>query len=349
MNTNIDVKEVTAAGHFIWGDTCRIVAIILVVLIHSSAPIFYTYGIISTKLFLGVNLLDSFSRVAVPLFILLSGALLLNTGKDLILIKRVSRVAVPLFCWSVFYAIILSYNGAGSFWSLFKNIFYGPIMFHLGFVYMIIGVYLALPFSRTIYNSLIVNSNWAIYFFALWFLINSVTIYYPIPLVSSLQLSNCLNYTGLFMLGGYLSKAEIQNRIKVPAAFLTYILASLSTFFLTWYFTAKTKVPTETAYQYLSPNVVISAAALFVIFPKITIPQCFHKTLMYLSPLVFPVYLMHPFVMSLLRNGFFSFSITPYTFYPGIGVFLLAITTLIISFGLASLTRLIPFSEKFIG
>ena len=61
-----------------WADACRLIAMFGVILIHTAAPVFYDYRSISLDAFLTANAIDSLARVSVPLFAMLSGALLLG-------------------------------------------------------------------------------------------------------------------------------------------------------------------------------------------------------------------------------------------------------------------------------
>ena len=77
-----------------WADCCRVVAMIGVVLLHSSAATFYQFN--PKMNWYLTNFLDSSARFCVPLFLLLSGALLLNKPGDLPTVGKVlSR------CWKV--------------------------------------------------------------------------------------------------------------------------------------------------------------------------------------------------------------------------------------------------------
>ena len=91
-------------GRLAWADVCRLIAMFGVLLIHISAPIFYDYRNIKLNSFLVANAIDSIARVSVPLFAMLSGALLLGRGMSKGLggiVSRVLKVAIPLAFWSV--------------------------------------------------------------------------------------------------------------------------------------------------------------------------------------------------------------------------------------------------------
>src|SRR3972149_12259082 len=85
----------------------RVLAVFLIVLIHVSAPYVTSYGKISFDHWLSGNFFDSFSRLGIPIFLMISGFLLLtNYQEDKIKIfikKRFLKVFVPFLIWSVFY------------------------------------------------------------------------------------------------------------------------------------------------------------------------------------------------------------------------------------------------------
>ena len=68
--------------YFYSADIIRAIAIILVVIIHISSELVNTPRIFLTPDWWFANFIDSLARVAVPLFIMLSGFLILHPGKS---------------------------------------------------------------------------------------------------------------------------------------------------------------------------------------------------------------------------------------------------------------------------
>ena len=94
-------------GRVVWMDQARIAAIVFVVLIHSIAPLVYTrHG--SRAWWVGV-VLDSSASWAVPVFVMLSGALLLSSGRQESVgefyRRRFVRVGIPAAFWVAFYYV----------------------------------------------------------------------------------------------------------------------------------------------------------------------------------------------------------------------------------------------------
>lgn len=88
-------------------DAARVVAVAAVLLTHVSTQ-FVMYYDVETAQFVWGNIFDSLSRLAVPLFVMISGALLLDEEKPFeiktLLLKRVSNIFLLLISWSAVYA-----------------------------------------------------------------------------------------------------------------------------------------------------------------------------------------------------------------------------------------------------
>ncbi|MCI0501913.1 MAG: acyltransferase family protein, partial [Epsilonproteobacteria bacterium] len=291
--------------HIAWLDIARIIAIFGVILIHVCAPMFgdnrsdfYAMNI--------ANAFDSLSRASVPLFAMISGALLLQKEPSFVSIKnRIFRVAIPLLFWSLLYSLYVNHWSPLPF-DFFKSIILilkTPAMYHLWFVYMIIGIYLLLPILHSISEKLLVSHTLAYYFFALWFLINSLTVYFPFDFIRLIGLNEFMSWSGYFMLGHYLVYAKQTPKISNTILFIVFLVASSCTFGLTWYFNTDFSPLIETAYIYFSPNVMIASIAAFLLLKQITLSDFYVKIASYLSPLVFPVYFMHLLIIAILSSG----------------------------------------------
>ena len=138
-----------------WINSLRVFATLCVILLHTSSYLLPQYGKISINLWLLGNFYDGSVRFCVPIFFMISGALLLSKDYTLIqfLKKRFYRLIPPCLFWSFIYSIfrvsLNIYNGINLnlceiFKLIFKNIYFGS-EFHLWFVYTLIGLYLFIP------------------------------------------------------------------------------------------------------------------------------------------------------------------------------------------------------------
>jgi surface polysaccharide O-acyltransferase-like enzyme len=163
-----------------WINALRVLATFGVIFLHTTADILYQYGSIAEIDWWIGNIYDSSVRFCVPVFLMISGALILSKTYENLkeyLIKRVLRVLLPFLFWSAIYIAI----------DIFGKLFKGEQMtfseilsltflklkngasFHLWYIYLIIGLYLFFP----ILNKWLLNSNKTeiTYFLAIWSII----------------------------------------------------------------------------------------------------------------------------------------------------------------------------------
>ena len=141
-------------------DFLRVIACLMVISIHVSALYVSKYSNIANYKFTIGNFYDSFTRLAVPIFVLLSGRFALsdekNINKKYYYKKILKRIVIPTIIWSLLY-FIYSYSLEFGYYILYgeykHNIFYpikswiiGAPFYHLWYLYMSIGLYLLVPY-----------------------------------------------------------------------------------------------------------------------------------------------------------------------------------------------------------
>jgi len=163
----------------LWYDNLRVIATIGVIGIHVSSSYQPTSGTISTYDFWVGNIYCSLSRFAVPVFVMLSGALLLSKDYKIstFLKKRLVRLLIPFLFWSLVYIINSLVNDfeAGNrpgFWEIARDIFVqlrDGSSGHLWYIYMIIGLYLFIPIiGKWVRNA---TEKEILYFLGIWLIV----------------------------------------------------------------------------------------------------------------------------------------------------------------------------------
>ena len=129
-------------------NTVRALAIITVVGIHVAGPALYQP--MNANWWTG-NIIASLSRIRVPLFLMISGALLLHKDEPVRIFfkKRFSKILIPFLFWSAFYYIYQIRSGLDMN-SFIKVLLGNGIMYHLWYFYLIIPLYLLIPLLRKI-------------------------------------------------------------------------------------------------------------------------------------------------------------------------------------------------------
>lgn len=136
----------------------RLIAIFCVIFNHTGLKGYFLFadcrkGSIVFWIYMGMSILDKF---AVPLYFMISGALLLGKDEDLktTFRKRILRTSLALLLISVVYYIIditngaIKYTGADNIQDFFTRLFGGNIKYHLWFMYSYLIFLLLLPLMR---------------------------------------------------------------------------------------------------------------------------------------------------------------------------------------------------------
>lgn len=119
----------------------RFVAIILVIFIHVSGKGFASMD----HHWWAINVYDSFSRISVPLFFMVTGSLLLPRRQTVSsVLVRCWRITLPLFAWSFLYLLWFKYTGT-NYDGWIVRILKSPVVPHLWYLYTLIGAYLFMP------------------------------------------------------------------------------------------------------------------------------------------------------------------------------------------------------------
>lgn len=151
-------------------DLIRSIAIILVVLCHATeSPAFYSGTDIVTmpfKIQLLVFLLFTLGRMGVPLFLFLSGFLLLPRKYDSEnCLKFWKNKCLPLLVtteiWIVIYNVFLAwFDGSGVHWTnMLRNMLFlsATGLSHVWYLPMILGLYLCIPFVSIVLGKIDVS------------------------------------------------------------------------------------------------------------------------------------------------------------------------------------------------
>ena len=341
-------------------DLIRVVAIVLVIMLHAAIephPIVTEITQAEVWRWWTVNIYNSLARPCVPLFIMLSGSLLLSPSKveplGTFFKKRLSRVALPFVFWGVAYFVwrFLVNDEAFAYSSIVQGINTGPY-YHFWFLYMLVGLYLITPILRV----LVANSERKLlkYFLIVWFFGTAIV---PIlSLQSSFSIDSNLfvivGYVGYFLLGEYLKTVKLQTSHLHVFLFIGWISTMAGTYFIT---AAIGGLSSYFFYDYLSVNVILASIALFMLLRRVpsSWPEKFSnrgKWLIHeIGKNTLPIYLLHVMVLEAFQKGFFGFTISVNTMNPAIEIPLITGLTLFVCLGIVLPLKKIPFVQKLIG
>ncbi len=207
----------------------RVIAIVGVVLIHASGVAASTETLRGTPVFTVALLLNTWALWCVPLFILVSGALLLRPrtmadGPGAFYRRRASRLLAPLIFWNVFYIMfhaIVRHDAVTWKW-LVLVVLEGRVYTALYFFWILVGLYILAPFLWAAVRDLSPTARLAVAAgvaaaTCTWTTTLGVLTYVGGDANPGTQniVTLCVPYIGVFMLGGALGELTPTRRAAI--------------------------------------------------------------------------------------------------------------------------------------
>jgi len=243
-------NKILTSKRMLWADIMRIVAIYLVVQLH-------TYQLPFT--------LSKITLLCIPLFIMLSGALLLEKEENykIFFFKRCVKVLLPWIVWTGIYMIyflyilqptqisILYFNGKNTLFIEWLRYFYRMFLSALWFFPLIFSLYIITPVMRIFVRHARYFDN--IYVLFLWFICLSIVPFLfhtaLLPEWSPNIIYTLIQYSGYYLLGAFLIG---KNKQLLRSRRMLYLF--LIGFFMVFFST-----------NYLDPRTVIASIATFML------------------------------------------------------------------------------------
>lgn len=322
-------------------DYLRIVAIFAVVIIHVSSQNWYVTDV-NTISWSAFNFYDSIARWGVPIFLMISGALILK--KDIKNSTIYSKYVLRMFCsflvWTLLYFILSGENIFEQCTNLFwvKDI-KGILTiinsnYHLWFIPMIAGIYICVPIIKQIIANETITKYFLVLSFILWICIPQCLniandfggekirlIFGVIGIISSkMEIKIVMGYIFYFILGYYLSNKELTKKQRVYI-YILGIMGMLFTIYADYGLSIREQKPIGTYYDYSCLNVFLESIAVFVLFKNIKFNKEY-KLITLMSKWSFGAYLIHALIIDYLNRflGINSFVFNSYISVPVVGI-----------------------------
>ena len=337
-----------------YADNLRVLSTVSVILLHISAMVLHRG--VSVIDWWVANIYDGLVRFCVPVFVMLSGALMLSKDYELgaFLKKRLLRVILPFLFWSCIYVchdLFLDYMHHGSKYDI-PGVFYTMYIklrdgacYHLWYVYMIIGLYLFIPvigkFIRHCSNIEL------FYFLGIWFL----TLLLHFPKIGSyfpnLNLGYFSGYLGYLILGHVLANVIEINSRKTMIIAIVFTLAGLV---ITIFGNAMMhyKGGEEVFFDYLTPNVAIFSAGVFMLVKSMR-EATVNKRIAFVRDLIgkysYGIYLIHLLTLGVILK----LGISGHFIHPILGIPLTTLLCTGLSLTIIAVLSKIPYIKQVAG
>ena len=342
-------------------DLIRVVACFLVMQTHAG-EIYYIEDngdLIRNEKNIWPGIFNSLARVCVPLFVMISGYLLLpmKTDYSTFLKKRFTRVSFPFIAFCIFYDIYYYIRGVIDIKTMLINIpkifiNYGSELGHLWFMYMIMGVYLLIPiFSQWIKSA---KKEHFYFYFVIW-LISSFSCYIHLafPQIwgevywnNNTVVQGFIGDFGYAVLGAFI-KLHLKEKNLYILGIILYLIGSGFTMFGFLYKReeATTCEEIEVTWKFDSINVVIATFGVFLLLRKV---ECKNEKVVKIFNDIalksYGMYLIHIFFLQ-----FFKYVFDAPNQFPLWCIFVIAILTFITSYLVIKALSYIPYSQYIIG
>ena len=345
-------------------DYLRVFASVAIILLHVTAQNMRYVELAGTEWNI-YNICNSASRWAVPVFVMMSGALFLprEIPTKTLYKKYISRMAIAYVVWSAFYAVadpignILFTDGFRlTFIDIVGRFISGAV--HLWFLPMIIGLYMCFPLIKQL-----TNNNKLIKYFLLLSLIfcfiktqfelvtncllsgNTQIIFGNInALFKDFNINLVVGFVAYFILGFYLNKTEFSKKQRT-IIYILGVVGLILTIILNLFASKNAGISTEAFYNATSLNVLLMAVAVFVWFrynAKGT--EKLNKIIVHLSKYSFGAFLVHIFILMVLM----ALGIQTTSFHPVLSVPSITLFTAVASYLISWILNKIPVINKYI-
>lgn len=337
-----------ATAHSVRFDVMRVSACLAVILLHLAATIVVQPDLAGTLGWHISNLLDSATRWCVPVFVMLSGALLLDakryTNEREFWTRRVSRLLPALLAWSAIY-----FAWRAFFWKeplswgvISHDLIAGRPFIHLYFLFLIAGLYLVTPFlAKAIENLSPSQLGRGIVTIAL--LAMGANLF---DFLASSAFTMFVPYLAYYLAGWYLARVLparpypyglIAAAAAACVAALTVLTVSIYGFTNRWSFYF---------YEDFSPFVMVMAVTVFLFIQQGQIHPAVATVAQRLAPWTLGVYVAHPIVVELLRYAYYKSA--PLLLLPPYYVPVTLTMTCLLTFGLVALLQNIPGARRIV-
>ena len=340
-----------------WADLIRVVATVLVVVVHVSGQITNAWGEAPNGWWFIANIYGGIARICVPLFFMISGYLLLPRSESLgtFYRKRISKVLIPLIVWSLIYLGWFCNNHPGTCTPplIQDMLLVRGAYYHLWFLRALLGIYLSLPVLRLMVQP---DADRKIlwYLIGLWLVFQTgLTLakqFWGFQLGLNVPLAT--GFLGIFILG-YLLGTWSLSRVTIIFSALVWVLGTLATIIGTYLMTQYSGTFEGFFYDFTSLNVILASAAAFLLLRWLSETEVFtspqvHNVIRWIASGSFGIYLIHILVIEVLQSKIPGFHLDTFVGNPLWSIPLVTVMVFILSLAITRVLQKVPIVQRII-
>lgn len=328
-------------------ETVRMVAFVMVIVIHVANYFCRGFEDITRGEYLCSVIFNVLSRVSVPCFFMLTGALLLGrqeTVKKSML--RAGKFLMVLAVWSVVYYLFNTYYTHQDTFTL-ENFLKKPAEAHLWYLYVLIPVYFVMPFLQSLCRGLDEKGDLLLFIIGtVWTVGLYLMNYFDIGYYYSLPIFGGKSYIYYLFMGHLIQKYLSRLPGSSGAYFAGYLGTAAITVVITMLRSSRYGRHMDGFFAYGSPFIMLSSLCFFLAILKLRkgklVPgERTRRVMDLVSPCTLGIYICHIFFLDLYK---INASVTTVSAYIALPVLTVVITLL--TFILVWILRLLPPGRK---
>tara|TARA_Y100001956_G_scaffold59909_1_gene59474 strand:+ start:522 stop:1535 length:1014 start_codon:yes stop_codon:yes gene_type:complete len=280
-------------------DLLRCVAAVAVIAIHVLAPYRHELGVIPFGEWFTAVATNGVTRWAVPVFILISGALMLSDKRPFDLHyyvkRRLGKVLLPFLIWSLFYAYLSGWSVNGFDVNVVQETLVNSpqhaTYYHLGFFYYFIPLYFVIPLFQVVVKRYDDNVLYA--YIAIWL----VTTLFYLAGIDGLWSHELWLYSGYLPLGYILwQKLPLTKRNVSVVTVIGVGALALTVYMVVTNSIAAEKYTVGRWLSYKTLNVVAAASMVFMLCRYFGegLSEKANKVIGFISQHSLGIYILHP-------------------------------------------------------
>lgn len=262
-------------------------------------------------------LFNGLCRISVPLFFMISGALILEQPTDYKKNnKRTVNILIKTVVWTIVF-IVWDFFYLGQRYN-FREIFATPVRVHFWFLFVMFGIYITIPLWQKLVSG--DSKKLMKYFSVLFIAVMTVSFVlkmlkmhatYEIPLIGSSV------YAGYFIMGYVIRHYIDEIKIKKWIPAVVWVLCVTATNLLTLFSSLKSRAHVESYSDFRSVFIGVAAMSVFYLCMKMKEPKG-NKWISAISYHSFNIYMMHVFFLDIVQE---NIDITKFSAWLGFPVF----------------------------
>lgn len=288
-------------------DILRVISMIMVIIIHVANVYFRNYSSIDNKALFVSIIFNTICRISVPIFFMISGALMFNKEFDKKkYIKRIIKFIIIIIVWDSIY-LLWEYLYLDKTHDNLYLLITKPYRAHLWFLYSILMLYIIQPLLKKLLSKADIKVITVL--FIVWLILCNLS--YKFSLVrTAISTAYCIGYfTFGYYIYNYIKSKDLKkyNLLLIIACIICFIACIIFSYAISLYLDKPSKI----LMAYRSPLIIFPSMAFFTLIVTNYKKDGTSNIIKILSDISLGVYLIHGIFLDITVKHISYASVNP--------------------------------------